>query len=199
MEQAAAEEKARRAAALDASRKRSSTNTPVVEAPDSKRPKLEHDATAAVAPGFDFSALPVSLVTDLIVANLQAFTENALIGLVQAYRHKKAAGPSAPAAAPSIPGLTGTPPPSGPSRANAPEPAAAAPPSAPRMPPSEPRADRDRKTKSATPPVSQPAPVVKQEEPVDPLKMDIDDEEIEYEPERLNMEVWLRLSFRLQP
>ena len=68
MEQAAAEEKARKAAALEASRKRSSTSTPVAEAPDLKRPKLEHDVVAAnaTAPGFDFSSLPANLVTDLI-------------------------------------------------------------------------------------------------------------------------------------
>lgn len=202
MEQAAADEKARKAA--EASRKRQTAATPVAEAPDSKRPKLEHDATAYehlkvpissssdAAPVFEFSALPASLVTDLIVANLQAFTENALIGLVQAYRHKK----SSPAAVPGLP-TSATPPPVGPSRPVAPPAAATAaatdqasatpPPAVPRAPPSAPRADRERKQKSATPP---PPPVaVKQEEPLDPLKMDIDDEEMEYEPDRLNLEV----------
>ncbi|KAL1941146.1 hypothetical protein VTO73DRAFT_7358 [Trametes versicolor] len=197
MERAATEEKARKAAAAEASRKRSSTTTPVVDAPDSKRPKLQHEAApagpstaataaAATAPIFDFSSLPATLVTDLIVANLQAFTDNALLGLVQAHRHKKSGGAAA------VPTVSATPPPSapsapaGPSRAT-PLATATPPPTAPRasLPPSEPRADR--KLKSATPPPP-PSAVVK-EEPVDPLKMDIDDEEIEYEPDKLNLEM----------
>ena len=188
MEQAAMEEKARKAAALEASRKRTSSATPIVDIPDSKRPKLEHDTSASPASGFDFSSLPASLVTDLIVANLQAFTENALIGMVQAYRHKKTASVAPPAAPTAgIPGLSSTPPPAGPSRPMGSESVLATPPpAATRAPPSEPRADRDRKARSPSPP---PQPQIKQEEPVDPLKMDIDDEEIEYEPERLNMEV----------
>ena len=185
MEHAAAEEKARKAAAAEASRKRQTSGTPVADAPDSKRPKLEHDAASGAAPAFDFSALPATLVTDLIVANLQAFTENALIGLVQAYRHKRSSAATA-----GIPGLGSTPPPAGPSRVSAPS-TATPPPTAPRAPPSEPRADRDRKPKSASPPPPPPpvAVPVKQEEPVDPLKMDIDDEEMEYEPDKLNLEV----------
>ncbi|RDX54248.1 hypothetical protein OH76DRAFT_1398571 [Lentinus brumalis] len=179
MEQAMAAEKARKAEAAEASRKRQTAATPVVDGPDAKRVKLEQDAPTA---GFDFSALPANLVTDLIVANLQAFTENALIGLVQAYRHKKTAVPTA------IPGLSPTPPPAGPSRTIPVEPPTPTPPpSAHRIPPSEPRADRDRKPKSASPPP--PAPVVVKQEPLDPLKMDIDDEEIEYEPDKLNLEM----------
>ena len=186
MEQAAVEEKARKAAAADASKKRATAATPVAEAPESKRPKLEHEPTpTAGAGGFDFSALPATLVTDLIVANLQAFTENALIGLVQAYRHKKATASVSAAAPPEIPGLTSTPPPS---RGHAAEyPVPTGPAGTQRAPPSGPRADREKKAKSVTPPPP-PAPV-KIEEPVDPLKMDIDDEEIEYEPDRLNLEV----------
>ncbi|KAI0675546.1 Symplekin tight junction protein C terminal-domain-containing protein [Trametes maxima] len=188
MEQAAAEEKARKAAAAEASRKRAAAAPPVAEAPDSKRPKLEHAPTppaGSAAAGFDFSSLPATLVTDLIVANLQAFTENALIGLVQAHRHKKAAG----AVAATPPGVAATPPPSapaGPARASstAAPVTATPPPTGPRasIPPSEPRADRRRKS------ITPPAPVVK-EEPVDPLKMDIDDEEMEYEPDKLNLEM----------
>lgn len=187
MEQAAAEEKARKAAAAEASKKRATTATPVVEAPESKRPKLEHEAAPPPGPaGFDFSALPAALVTDLIVANLQAHTENALIGLVQAYRHKKA-NASAPA---DIPGLSSTPPPphAAPVEQVAPIPPPVAP-VAPRAPPSGPRADREKKQKAESPPPP-PPPAIKVEEPVDPLKMDIDDGEMEYEPDRLNLEVW---------
>ncbi|KAI1796643.1 Symplekin tight junction protein C terminal-domain-containing protein [Ganoderma leucocontextum] len=181
MEQAAAEEKARKAAVAEASKKRAAAATPVVEAPESKRPKLEHEVTPTAGPaGFDFSALPAALVTDLIVANLQAYTENALIGLVQAYRHKKATAPA------DIPGLSSTPPPARdvPAEQAAPTPPPTAP-TAPRAPPSGPRADREKKAK----PESPPPPPVKAEEPVDPLKMDIDDEEMEYEPDRLNLEI----------
>ncbi|KAH9888832.1 Symplekin tight junction protein C terminal-domain-containing protein [Cubamyces lactineus] len=189
MEQAAMEEKARKAAAAaEASRKRSSTATPVTDAPDSKRPKLEHEPTppAGTAAAFDFSSLPATLVTDLIVANLQAFTEPALMGLVQAYRHKKAGGVAVPA-----PPVSATPPPTAPSgSARTPSVPAQAtatppPPTGPRAarPPSEPRADR--RPKSVTPP----PPAVVKEEPLDPLKMDIDDEEIEYEPDKLNLEM----------
>ncbi|KAI0820808.1 Symplekin tight junction protein C terminal-domain-containing protein [Trametes gibbosa] len=203
MERAAAEEKARKAAAAEASRKRAMAATPVADAPDSKRPKLEHEpvpapgppppatvATPVPAPGappssFDFSSLPASLVTDMIVANLQAFTEPALIGLVQAHRHKKSSGngAAAPVTAVAGPPLQTTP--AGPSRPPPPH-FVSNPPTGPRAsrPPSEPRADR--KAKSATPPP--PPPPVK-EEPVDPLKMDIDDEEIEYEPDKLNLEM----------
>ncbi|TBU30651.1 Symplekin tight junction protein C terminal-domain-containing protein [Dichomitus squalens] len=183
MEQAVAEEKARRAAAAEASKKRTTTATPVTEAPESKRPKLEHEPVPALgAGGFDFSALPATLVTDLIVANLQAHTENALIGLVQAYRHKKATTSIPVPAVAEIPGLSSTPPPS---RGSTAEHVASV--SAQRPPPSGPRADREKKAKSVTPPPP-PAPV-KIEEPVDPLKMDIDDEEMEYEPDRLNLEI----------
>ncbi|KAI0629295.1 Symplekin tight junction protein C terminal-domain-containing protein [Trametes polyzona] len=187
MERAAAEEKARKAAAAEASRKRATTATPVAEAPESKRPKLEHQPTPAAgsAPTFDFSSLPATLVTDLIVANLQAFTEPALMGLVQAHRHKKSGATGPP------PVVSATPPPpipTGPSRASV-QAMATPPPTGPRnsIPPSEPRADRKRK--SATPPPPPPAPPVVKEEPVDPLKMDIDDEEMEYEPDKLNLEM----------
>ncbi|CDO73286.1 hypothetical protein BN946_scf185008.g48 [Trametes cinnabarina] len=195
MEQAAIQEKARKAAAAEeASRKRSATATPVTDLPDSKRPKLEHEPTppTGTAAAFDFSSLPATLVTDLIVANLQAFTEPALLGLVQAYRHKKAAAAAAPAVIPAVPGISTTSPstaPTAPARASViPQPTPPPPPTAPRAarPPSEPRADR--RPKPATPPPAPAAPIVK-EEPVDPLKMDIDDEEVEYEPDKLNLEM----------
>ena len=50
MEQAAVEEKARKAAAADASKKRATAATPVAEAPESKRPKVDVD-TPRPAPG----------------------------------------------------------------------------------------------------------------------------------------------------
>ena len=100
MEQAAIAEKQRKAAAAaEASRKRSPPTAPAQDAPDAKRPKLEHDTAAASATaGFDFTSLPAALVTDLIVANIQAFSEATLIGLVQAYRHKRTQGATTTAA-----------------------------------------------------------------------------------------------------
>ena len=175
MEQAAIAEKQRKAAAAaEASRKRSPPIAPAQDAPDAKRPKLEHDTAAASATaGFDFTSLPAALVTDLIVANIQAFSEATLIGLVQAYRHKRTQ--SATTTAANVAGAS-----------------AQAPPDTPG--PVDDRRSEPPRRRSPTPPVPSPEPVptatpVKQE-PVDPLKMDIDEEELEYEPDRLNLEVW---------
>lgn len=171
MDQAAAEEKRRKAAATEASRKRSPSTTPVQDVPDSKRPKLEQDDAVSVAPaaafaGFDFTTLPAALVTDLVIANLQAFSEASLTGLIQAYRHKRSINPSS-VSTPST------------SAAAVPGPAATT------TLEDLPRTDAPRR-KSPTPPL---APLTIKEEPVDPLKMDIDEEEIEYEPDKLNLEV----------
>ncbi|KAI0954916.1 hypothetical protein AcW1_006666 [Taiwanofungus camphoratus] len=171
MDQAAAEEKRRKAAATEASRKRSPSTTPVQDVPDSKRPKLEQDDAVSVAPaaafaGFDFTTLPAALVTDLVIANLQAFSEASLTGLIQAYRHKRSINPSS-VSTPST------------SAAAVPGPAATT------TLGDLPRTDAPRR-KSPTPPL---APLIIKEEPVDPLKMDIDEEEIEYEPDKLNLEL----------
>ncbi|KAI0725434.1 Symplekin tight junction protein C terminal-domain-containing protein [Fomitopsis betulina] len=178
MEQAAIAEKHRKAAAAaEASRKRSPTTAPAQDAPEAKRPKLEHDtAAASVTAGFDFTSLPASLVTDLIVANIQAFSESTLIGLVQAYRHKRSLGPTATADAVAVP-------------------SSRAPPDAPG--PVEERRSEPPMRRSSTPPQPMPAPEPEslpasepiKQEPVDPLKMDIDEEELEYEPDRLNLEL----------
>jgi len=104
MERASAEEKARKAAvaasATEATKKRPPSAT--AENPsDAKRIKVEADvsgnASAAFLASFDFTMLPISLITDLIVANLQAFTEPALLELVQAYRQSRGLAPGPPA------------------------------------------------------------------------------------------------------
>ena len=81
MEQAAINERNRKAAAAaEASRKRS-ISALSDEASDAKRLKTDADSAATVASvltNFDFSSLPASLVTDLIVANLQVLTEQRL-------------------------------------------------------------------------------------------------------------------------
>jgi symplekin len=179
MDKAAAEEKKRKAAAIE-NRKRPSS-APNEQPSDPKRAKLEPEPqpTTSFLATFDFTSLPAPLIADLIVANLEAFTEPALIALVQAYRQKNALGSSTPPIAP-IPvaaksaALATTP-------GHTPSPTI---PTGPR------RAAHNIVEKPATP-VSQPVistPFVK-EEPVDPLQMDIDEEEMEYEPSKLNEEV----------
>ena len=172
MDKASADEKKRKVAALE-SRKRpaSSSNEPT---DNNKRIKLEAgvappptpNPSAAFLSAFDFTSLPAALITDLIVANLEAFTESQLIALVNTYRQSH--------------GLNGLHPPSAPS-------AAALHTTAPAIP-TGPRNRVYSVEKSLTPtPQTQLPPVVK-DEPVDPLQMDID-EELEYEPEKLNEEV----------
>jgi symplekin len=163
MEKAAADEKARKLALLESNRKRQQPpTTPSEEPSDPKRPKLEHDndATTSFLATVDFTQLPVSLITDLVVANLQVFTEPALLALIQAYRQNQV--PSAPVIAVVGPST----------EIKAPTPIA--------LPVKLPDIDHE-----PTPEVEA-API---KEPVDPLKMDIDEVDLEYEPDRLNQEV----------
>jgi symplekin len=193
MEKAAQEEKQRRAE----SRKRPSSSTAPQEFPDTKRAKLEDvSASAAFLAAFDFTKLPAALVTDLIVANLQAFSEDALSDLVRAYAEGKVApksdvAPPAALPAPSISAvaeasaaalaashnrseaLTTL---SGPSNSTMADVLSVKETSLSKSP--------SRSRSPSIPPV-----VKEEEEPVDPLKMDIDEEELEYEPDKLNMEV----------
>ncbi|KAJ7760455.1 Symplekin tight junction protein C terminal-domain-containing protein [Mycena metata] len=172
MDEAAAEEKRRKALLASGgsdSRKRPAP-TSGERPPDAKRPKLEPEATppsatsAAFLATFDFTSLPAALITDLIVANIEAFSETALIALVQTYRQSRNLSTPAPtpAAPPTIP--------TGPKARAAPTapPARTSTPDVPVPPPS--------------------APVIK-DEPVDPLQMDIDQDELEYEPDKLNEEL----------
>jgi len=110
MEKASAEEKARKAAvaasATEATKKR--PPSAAAENPsDAKRMKVEADmsgnASAAFLASFDFTTLPLPLITDLIVANLQAFTDPALLELVQAYRQSRGLAPGPSASRPSQP------------------------------------------------------------------------------------------------
>ncbi|KAF9245242.1 Symplekin tight junction protein C terminal-domain-containing protein [Melanogaster broomeanus] len=97
MERASAEEKARKAAvaatATEAAKKRPLPTGPAADHPTGpKRLKVEVDNaaanSAAFLAAFDFTTLPIALITDLIVANMQAFTEPTLLNLVQAYRQR---------------------------------------------------------------------------------------------------------------
>ncbi|KAF8661382.1 hypothetical protein AX16_001475 [Volvariella volvacea WC 439] len=167
MDKAAAEEKKRKAAAAD-SRKRP-LSAAAEQPTDAKRPKLEQDGTqpAPFLSSFDFTALPAALITELIVANLDAFTEAALLDLVQVYRQTRNLSTPTPATAAS----TSQPAPT------------SAPPVAPQQESQTPEPQR-----APTPPAAVPTPAVK-DEPVDPLQMDIDQDEIEYEPDKLNEEL----------
>lgn len=141
---------------------------------DPKRVKLDSEpgpssSSTNVLSTFDFTTLPATLITDLIVANIEAFTETTLINLVNDYRQRRGLpGPQAPEP-PTLRPI----PPSSLSQSNGPEEGRRSPPyqSVPEL---------------QIPP---PVPRVKDEEPVDPLQMDIDQDEIEYEPDRLNEEV----------
>jgi len=175
MDKAAAEEKRRKAASENRKRPSSGSN----DTPDNKRIKLESEpsvqsTSAAFLSAFDFTSLPAPLITNLIVANLEAFTEAQLISLVNAYRQARGMPTSSPTEgilAPSTSSVQGVVPP------------------APSVP-TGPRAGRSSEQSSTPQPhdSATDAAVVK-EEPVDPLKMDIDEDELEYEPERLNEEV----------
>ncbi|KAF8216368.1 Symplekin tight junction protein C terminal-domain-containing protein [Mycena galopus ATCC 62051] len=174
MDEAAAEEKKRKAllaSGISDSRKRPAPGS--ADRPsDAKRPKLEPDVSATSASflaTFDFTSLPAPLITDLIVANIEAFPENALIALVEAYRQSR--------------GLPG---PAAPAPVQAPAPAIPTAPRAARAVPTGPAAART--STPETQPSAPAAPVVK-EEPVDPLQMVIDQDELEYEPDRLNEEL----------
>lgn len=188
MEKAAAEERQRKKRSL----------APSSDAPDAKRMKLDPSSSgsAVALAGFDFTTLPANLVTELIVANLQAFTEPTLAGLVQAYRARGASAPADPPMAvappPAPPPANGHTIPTGPAN---------------HAPPTAPRAIRELSKSASVTPVPQmsqeksksrsrsPTPTPpKEEEPVDPLQMDIDDEELEYEPDKLNTEVRVTVS-----
>lgn len=193
MDKAASDEKRRKAAAAE-NRKRP-LSAAADQPSDPKRAKLEAEAPAstsasAYVAAFDFTSLPATLITDLIVANLEAFSEPALLSLVQTYRESRGLnGPSSP----TIPTPTTT----------------APAPHAPKIPTGPKRShlthlDHDQReierTSTPTAPPEQPSapppPPVK-DEPVDPLQMDIDQDELEYEPDKLNEEVcFLNLLLR---
>jgi len=87
MEQAVHEERMRRETlAAEISRKRTLPANEIPQQLDAKRVKLEHSTTAANGPdalaaylaNFDFSTLPVGLVADLVIANLQSLSEQSL-------------------------------------------------------------------------------------------------------------------------
>jgi len=194
MEQAVADERTRKAIAAqaqaDARKRPLATATSSEE--EAKRQRVEADsngdATALLA-AFDFTTLPVALITELIVANLQAFSDETFQAHVNAYRRPAPASIAAPAPV---------------SAAAAPVSAAVlensvtseSTPSA-RTPPTMPAADRAREralAQGSSAQLDEPSSSSRvKEEPMDPLQMDMD-EDIEYEPDSLNLEVRPRLS-----
>ncbi|KAJ7066730.1 Symplekin tight junction protein C terminal-domain-containing protein [Mycena amicta] len=97
MEEAAVEEKRRKQLGTTSEpRKRPSSTS---GEPEAKRPKLDAEASSALA-SFNFTQLPAPLITDLIVANLEAFSESALRTLVDAYKESRGIS-SAPSVVPA--------------------------------------------------------------------------------------------------
>jgi symplekin len=187
MERAAIEEKKRKLgngqnSAPDRKRPPSASQQPA----DAKRIKLDNDsssgANSAFLASFDFTSLPASLITELIVANLSAFSETALAELIQTFKQTR--GLPSSITAPAIPST------SAPSR---PEPIAT-------IEPTHHVSVTDAAPQSSLPILDgEPTQLqIKAEaEPVDPLKMDIDQEEIEYEPDRINEAVRVSLFYPL--
>ena len=195
MEQAVADERTRKAAAAQAqadARKRTLATATSSEE-DSKRQRVEADPNAdatALLAAFDFTTLPVALITELIVANLQAFSDEVFHSRVNAYRGP---APASSIAAPAPVSASATP-----VSATVLENSVTSESTAPaRTPPTMPAADRARERALAQGPSTQldePSSSSRvKEEPMDPLQMDMD-EDIEYEPDNLNLEVRLRLS-----
>ena len=183
MDNAAADERKRKTTAVE-TRKRPSSNPS--EPTENKRIKLENEPTqnssASFLAAFDFTSLPASLITSLIVANLEAFSEPRLISLVDTYRQNWRLGVTTPAQPPVATGSIAMP---------VPKPAAASPPIQNMSMSSIPTGPRNHAyimDSTLTPP-PQPTAEVIRDEPVDPLKMDIDEDEFEFEPEKLNEEV----------
>ena len=184
MDKAAADEKQK---LNDASRKRSSSAAPTPDGPDAKRVKLEGASSAAASflSGFDFTTLPATLVTELIVSNIQAFTEPELIELVQTYRNNRATAQTAASTVAPVPTAPG-------GGSTIPADASLGTPSRSRTPPPDALQNLAGRKSPPKAPAAMLAEVQSREvkeEPVDPLAMDIDDEAIEYEPDRLNYEV----------
>jgi symplekin len=189
MEQAATEERTRKAMATQAqvdSRKRPSSAVGPGEE-DAKRQKVDEDPNAdatALLATFDFTTLPVALITELVVANLQVFSEEAFQARINAYRHPPPTIVAAPAPVPAV---------ATPVSPAALENAVAADNAAPvKLPPTMPAADRARERAMAQTSSAQADEPSSSnqiiEEPVDPLQMDMD-EDIEFEPDQLNLEV----------
>ncbi|GJJ11108.1 hypothetical protein Clacol_005339 [Clathrus columnatus] len=112
MEIVAHEEKMRKeTAALEASRKRGLPQSVEVDQGNAKRVKTEHnpDTLSEFLLNFDFSALPVGLVADIVIANLQLLTEQTLNGAIEAFRKTNPPASSRtvvpPAVAPGQPAL----------------------------------------------------------------------------------------------
>ncbi|ETW78990.1 hypothetical protein HETIRDRAFT_460016 [Heterobasidion irregulare TC 32-1] len=168
MERAAAEEKARKAAL----KRPPSVSTDENKA-DPKRQKVDHTTphAASILSAFDFTSLPAALITELVVANLQAFSEDAFTAIMQAY---KASSPLAPAPTPAV--MPAATPVAGPSTL----PSAATDSEHASNKPEAAVIDEGKEDRTLS--------IVK-DEPVDPLQMDIDQDELEYEPDKLNLEL----------
>ncbi|KAF8159678.1 Symplekin tight junction protein C terminal-domain-containing protein [Crassisporium funariophilum] len=192
MDKAAVEEKKRKLAVAE-SRKRPSSNP--TEPTDNKRIKLENESiqstSASFLAAFDFTSLPATLITNLIVTNLEAFTEPQLISLVSAYRQSHGLSLPTPVQQPSTSSSIAMPAPKSAiplAPSVMPTASATHTPSIPTGPRKSVYSVESTSTPTPQPTVPPPVPIVK-DEPVDPLQMDIDQDELEFEPEKLNEEL----------
>ncbi|TCD69615.1 hypothetical protein EIP91_006840 [Steccherinum ochraceum] len=190
MDKAAADEKQRKAnAAADLTRKRAPSSSATPTGPDAKRVKLEPNASSFLST-FDFSTLPATLVTELIVSNLQVFSDAALTELVQTYKaNRETAQTAASTVAPVPTSPTAIVPPTLPADSTTPSTA----PSRAKTPPPDAAQNAASLARTRSPPKA-PAAMLDarieiKDEPQDPLKMNVDEGEIEYEPDRLNAEL----------
>ncbi|KAH7335182.1 Symplekin tight junction protein C terminal-domain-containing protein [Rhizoctonia solani] len=164
----AATQEARRKRALEAeaneAAKRTKLETLAVPTPPNVPTPVE-PSTSTFA-NFDFSTLPLPLVVDILIANLNVLSDERLANAIAARR--TFLGTSATLAAPVV---------------QADGPPLVAP--TPQLPVSA--SQLESQSQAQTPvPQPEPEPIVK-EEPLDPLKMDIDDDDLEYEPDKLNV------------
>ena len=83
MEQAATNERNRKAAAEAEVNRKRTVKALRDGASEAKRQKTEHDVgLSTLLANFDFSALPVTLITDIIISNLQVTSEDSLAAAI---------------------------------------------------------------------------------------------------------------------
>jgi symplekin len=112
MQAAAEQERQAKLASIESKKRPLSTDA---EGPAAKRAKLESGGAPSFLSNFDFTTLPATLITDLVVANIQHFSTAELEMLVTAHRQKLGLVTVSP------PTTNGTPTPAGPSTIKQPE------------------------------------------------------------------------------
>ncbi|KAF8605954.1 hypothetical protein BDV93DRAFT_490054 [Ceratobasidium sp. AG-I] len=184
MEQAAQEARRKRALEAEANEvvKRTKLESVLPPTPPNIPPAATPQGTGGAqtsAPAFanfDFSTLPLPLVVDILIANLQALSDEKLATAIIARR----------AYLSSVSVSTSTSTPAAPAPVPAPQYQQQT--DAPLLAAPAPQAPGPSPTQLESQAQPEPEPPVK-EEPLDPLKMDIDDDDLEYEPDKLNLDL----------